>query len=143
MEHKNIVATIYIKDGMAVKSPTELDDKSDVLELASVYDDSGIDKIICYDLSTDDEEHEKNILAIREINRNIQVKTAGGGNIKRLEDEVDRKEREYQQNHVDRMTRGECKPEGGMIFSDVISGLERVADHATNIAFAMYNNDNY
>ncbi len=86
MEHKNIVATIYIKDGMAVKSPTELDDKKDVLELASVYDDSGIDKIICYDLSTDDEEHEKNILAIREINRNIQVKTAGGGNIKRLED---------------------------------------------------------
>ena len=86
MEHKNIVATIYIKDGMAVKSPTELDDKKDVIELASVYDDSGIDKIICYDLSTDDDEHEKNILAIREINRNIQVKTAGGGNIKRLED---------------------------------------------------------
>ena len=61
--------------------------------------------------------------------------------IRRLEDEVDRKEREYQQNHVDRMTRGECKPEGGMIFSDVISGLERVADHATNIAFAIYDND--
>ena len=86
MEHKNIVATIYLKDGMAVKSPTELDNPKDVLELASVYDDSGIDKIIIYDLSTDDEEHEKNILAIREINRNIQVKTAGGGNIKRLED---------------------------------------------------------
>lgn len=86
MEHKNIVATIYIKDGMAVKSPFELDDKKDVLELASVYDDSGIDKIICYDLSSTDEEHEKNILAIREINRNIQIKTAGGGNIKRLED---------------------------------------------------------
>lgn len=61
--------------------------------------------------------------------------------IKRLEDEVDMKEREYQQNHVDRMTRGECKPEEGMIFSDVISGLERVADHATNIAFAIYDND--
>ncbi|SFN99938.1 MULTISPECIES: bifunctional phosphoribosyl-AMP cyclohydrolase/phosphoribosyl-ATP diphosphatase HisIE [unclassified Pseudobutyrivibrio] len=86
MEHKNIVATIYIKDGMAVKSPTELENKKDVLELASVYDDSGIDKIICYDLSSTDEEHEKNILAIREINRNVQVKTAGGGNIKRLED---------------------------------------------------------
>lgn len=86
MEHKNIVATIYIKNGMAVKSPTELEEQKDVLELASVYDDSGIDKIICYDLSTDDEEHEKNILAIREINRNVQVKTAGGGNIKRLED---------------------------------------------------------
>ncbi len=86
MEHKNIVATIYIKDGMAVKSPTELNKKQDVLELAAVYDDSGIDKLIIYDLSSTDEEHEKNILAIREINRNIQVKTAGGGNIKRLED---------------------------------------------------------
>ncbi len=86
MEHKNIVATIYIKDGMAVKSPTELNKKKDVLELAAVYDDSGIDKLIIYDLSSTDEEHEKNILAIREINRNIQVKTAGGGNIKRLED---------------------------------------------------------
>ena len=61
--------------------------------------------------------------------------------IKRLEEEVDLKEREYQQNHVDRMTQGLCKPEGGMIFSDVISGLERVADHATNIAFAIYNNE--
>ncbi|MCR5415805.1 MAG: bifunctional phosphoribosyl-AMP cyclohydrolase/phosphoribosyl-ATP diphosphatase HisIE [Pseudobutyrivibrio sp.] len=86
MEHKNIVATIYLKDGMAVKNPMELDEKKDVIELASVYDDSGIDKIIIYDLSTDDEEHEKNILAIREINRNIQVKTCGGGNIRRLED---------------------------------------------------------
>ncbi len=86
MEHKNIVATIYIKDGMAVKNPQELDSKMDVVELASVYDDSGVDKIICYDLSDSDEEHEKNILAIREINRNIEIKTAGGGNIKRLED---------------------------------------------------------
>ena len=86
MDHKNIVATIYIKDGMAVKSPEELDNKKNVLELASVYDDSGVDKIICYDLSTDDDEHEKNVLAIREINRNIQIKTAAGGNIKRLED---------------------------------------------------------
>lgn len=86
MEHKNIVATIYLKDGMAVPNSKETDKKTDVLELARLYNDSGIDKIICYDLSTDDEEHEKNILAIREINRNIEIKTCGGGNIKRLED---------------------------------------------------------
>lgn len=28
-----------------------------------------------------------------------------------------------------------------MIFSDVISGLERVADHATNIAFSILDED--
>lgn len=61
--------------------------------------------------------------------------------ILRLEDAIDEKERELQQNHVDRLTRNECKPEGGMIFSDVVSGLERVADHATNIAFAVFDAD--
>ena len=54
-----------------------------------------------------------------------------------LEDRVDRKEKELQRAHVERLTRGECTPEAGMIFSDVVSGLERVADHATNIAFAL------
>ena len=54
-----------------------------------------------------------------------------------LEDKVDNKERELQQRHVERLARGECTPEAGMIFSDIISGLERVADHATNIAFAI------
>lgn len=86
MEQKNIVATIYIKDGMAVESPSDFSNPVDVLALAHRYNDSGIDKIICVDLSNDDEEHEKNLLAIREINRSIEIKTCGGGNIKRLED---------------------------------------------------------
>ncbi|MCR4674624.1 MAG: bifunctional phosphoribosyl-AMP cyclohydrolase/phosphoribosyl-ATP diphosphatase HisIE [Lachnospiraceae bacterium] len=86
MEHKNIVATIYLKDGKAVKGLHDTTEGVDVLELAQMYNDSGIDKIICIDLSKEDEEHEKNILAIREINRTIDVKTCGGGNIKRLED---------------------------------------------------------
>lgn len=54
-----------------------------------------------------------------------------------LENQVDAKEREMQMAHVQRLTRGECTPEAGMLFSDITSGLERVADHATNIAFAI------
>ena len=54
-----------------------------------------------------------------------------------LEDQVDEKERELQKKHVERLTKGECSPEAGMIFSDIVSGLERVADHATNVAFAI------
>ena len=54
-----------------------------------------------------------------------------------LEDQVDEKERELQKKHVERLTKGEGSPEAGMIFSDIVSGLERVADHATNIAFAI------
>lgn len=54
-----------------------------------------------------------------------------------LEDEVDEMERQLQQEHVDRLTRNECTPAAGMVYSDIISGLERVSDHATNIAFSI------
>ena len=58
-----------------------------------------------------------------------------------LEDRVDVREKEMQRAHVQRLTKGECSPEAGMIFSDIASGLERVADHATNIAFAVITAD--
>ena len=54
-----------------------------------------------------------------------------------LEDQVDEMERRLQQDHVDRLTRHECTPAAGMIYSDIVSGLERVSDHATNIAFSI------
>lgn len=59
----------------------------------------------------------------------------------RLEDEIDEKERELQKAHVSRLTKNKCTPQAGMIFSDVVSGLERVADHATNIAFSIIEKD--
>ena len=87
MEHKNIVATIYLKDTKAVKSLTDHTvTHEDVIELAKLYNDSGIDKIIIFDLSSDDDEHERNINTIKNINRNIELKTCAGGNINRLED---------------------------------------------------------
>lgn len=57
--------------------------------------------------------------------------------ILQLEDEIDAYEKKLQRSHVKRLTKNKCKPEAGMIFSDTASGLERVADHATNIAFAI------
>ena len=86
MNHKNIVATIYLKDGKAVKSPYSMETVLDLATLSKLYNDSGIDKILILDLSTDDEEHEKNIHTIKEINRNIEIPVCGGGNINRLED---------------------------------------------------------
>ena len=54
-----------------------------------------------------------------------------------LEEEIDEIERQLQEAHVDRLTRGECDAETGMIYTDVVSNLERVADHSTNIAFSI------
>ena len=46
MEHKNIVATIYLKDGKAIKARDNYEEYPDVIELAKLYNDSGIDKIM-------------------------------------------------------------------------------------------------
>ncbi|MCI6713691.1 MAG: Na/Pi cotransporter family protein [Lachnospiraceae bacterium] len=56
--------------------------------------------------------------------------------IRHLEEAIDEKEKELQQKHIDRLANNECTPEAGALFSEIVSGLERVGDHATNIAFA-------
>lgn len=87
MEHKNIVATVYLKNGRSVRSLTDpTETELDVFQLCQIYNDSGVDKITIVDLSTDDEEHERNIHTIKNINRNIEIKVCAGGNINRLED---------------------------------------------------------
>ena len=62
--------------------------------------------------------------------------------IMNLENEVDDLEKEYQKNHVRRMSKNECSPKAA-IFSDLISNFERVSDHATNIAFATFREEEY
>lgn len=54
-----------------------------------------------------------------------------------LENSIDYMERQLQQNHVKRMAKGKCSPMAGILFTDLTTGLERVADHATNIAFSI------
>ena len=56
--------------------------------------------------------------------------------IRHLEEAIDEKEKELQQKHITRLSGNECSPEAGALFSDIVSGLERVADHAVNIAFS-------
>lgn len=56
--------------------------------------------------------------------------------IRHLEEAIDEKEKELQQKHIERLANNECTPEAGALFSEIVSGLERIGDHATNIAFA-------
>ena len=58
-----------------------------------------------------------------------------------LENNIDYMERQLQQNHVKRMAKGKCSPMAGILFTDLTTGLERVADHATNIAFSILEGD--
>lgn len=58
-----------------------------------------------------------------------------------IEEEVDQMEIDLQNSHIRRMAKGKCSPESGLVFTDLVTGLERVADHATNVAFALSNSD--
>lgn len=86
MERKILAASLYLKNGVPVNSPSDLTLAGNIKFLAKAFNDGGIDKIFVFDLSAGDEEHEKNINTIRELNRLIEIPTCGGGNVKRLED---------------------------------------------------------
>jgi len=53
------------------------------------------------------------------------------------EGEIDELEKRLRKKHIQRLNDGKCGPSAGIVFLDVISNLERIADHASNIAFTV------
>lgn len=68
------------------------------------------------------------LLARREMNKEKVSRVVN------LEDEVDALEDLLRESHIKRLAKSECTAENGVIFLDVISNLERISDHANNIA---------
>lgn len=53
------------------------------------------------------------------------------------EQEIDDKTELYKDNHITRLSKGECNATIGTLFMELLTNLERIADHSTNIAFAL------
>ncbi|MGX1263724.1 phosphate:Na+ symporter [Rossellomorea marisflavi] len=53
------------------------------------------------------------------------------------EDRIDKMERKLRKQHILRMNEGKCTGQSGIVFVDIISNLERIGDHAVNIAEAV------
>ncbi len=51
-----------------------------------------------------------------------------------IEERIDSLEETLRQKHIKRLSEGACRPRSGVIYLDVISNIERVGDHAMNIA---------
>lgn len=51
-----------------------------------------------------------------------------------LEDDVDSMEEELRHSHMERLSKGLCSADTGIVFLDILSNLERISDHAVNIA---------
>ena len=57
--------------------------------------------------------------------------------VNEYEESVDKQKEEMGEHHIERMNKGECTPEVGAIYLSLSSNAERVADHMTNIAYAV------
>lgn len=57
--------------------------------------------------------------------------------VNEYEESVDRQKEEMGEHHIERMNKGECTPEVGAIYLSLSSNAERVADHMTNVAYAV------
>ena len=83
---------------------------------------------------------------LREISKNVfkafenAIEARRSGNmdfvrkVSQYEDEVDSLEEELREKHIERLSKGKCVPSAGVVFLDVISNLERISDHAYNLA---------
>ena len=47
---------------------------------------------------------------------------------------VDTLRDEQKERHIERLSRGECNPAAGLVFIEIIDNLERISDHAENMA---------
>ncbi|MCI9104861.1 MAG: Na/Pi cotransporter family protein [Lachnospiraceae bacterium] len=54
--------------------------------------------------------------------------------VSQYEDDVDNQEEELREKHIERLSAGRCEPSAGVVFLDILSNLERISDHAYNIA---------
>lgn len=58
------------------------------------------------------------------------------------ENQIDQYERSYRKKHIIRMNNGVCTGPAGIVFVDIISNLERIGDHAVNIAEEVLGKEN-
>ncbi len=54
--------------------------------------------------------------------------------VEKYENQVDTLRDQFRDNHIIRLNKGECEINAGVVFLDILTNLERVSDHGTNIA---------
>lgn len=58
-------------------------------------------------------------------------------NIEPLEQVIDGLREKTRDNHINRLRKGECSIEAGFVLSDLLTNLERTADHCSNLAICI------
>ena len=157
--YEDVISTYLVK--LSTKELSEADSKKIHLMLHAVGDFERISDHAVNILETAKEIKEKNIVfskeaqagldvmmeALREILNNTTLAFVYNDidmavKIEPLEQVIDRLRDKLKDAHVRRLTNGECTIELGFVFSDLITNIERISDHCSNIAIGIIETNN-
>ena len=157
--YEDVISTYLVK--LSTKELSEADSKKIHLMLHAVGDFERVSDHAVNILSAAKEIKEKNIVfseeaqagldvmieAVREILNNTTLAFVHNDidmaiQIEPLEQVIDRLRDKLKDAHVRRLTNGECTIELGFVFSDLITNIERISDHCSNIAIGIIETNN-
>ncbi len=152
--YEDVISTYLVK--LSAKNPSGDDSKKIQLMLHTIGDFERISDHAINILNVAKEIDEKKIKFSDEARRGIEVIMSAlreilnnatlafiNNDLKRaakvepLEQVIDRLRDKLKEAHVRRLTSGECTIEMGFVFSDLLTDIERVSDHCSNIAIGV------
>lgn len=152
--YEDVISTYLVK--LSTKTLSEKDSKQIQLVLHTIGDFERISDHAVNILKVAKEINEKKIKfspdaeagldimmsALNEILNNatlafIENDVALAAKVEPLEQVIDRLRDKLKEAHVKRLTSGECTIELGFVFSDLLTNIERVSDHCSNIAIGV------
>jgi phosphate:Na+ symporter len=57
--------------------------------------------------------------------------------IESMKREIDIMQRDYTENHIHRLQEELCRPHTGIVFTNMMASIERIASHSVNIAYSV------
>ncbi|MGN0240671.1 MAG: Na/Pi cotransporter family protein, partial [Candidatus Weimeria sp.] len=160
-EYEDVLGTYLVK--LSSQELSSADSKSLSLILHSISDferisDHSIDVVM-----SAEEIHNKNLEFTKHARKEIETLTRAindicemtkdsfckddlkeATHVEPLEEVIDTLTKQIKENHIKRLRKGKCSVEIGFILEDILTWLERVSDHCSNIALEMltiYDND--
>ncbi|MFW5649715.1 MAG: Na/Pi cotransporter family protein [Candidatus Alkaliphilus sp. MAG34] len=113
------------------------DHAENLVELAQELIDN---QLVFSDKAMEELKHMSDLVLRSYIDALTALKSVDGDlatSVLEMESRTDYLERTLRENHIGRLSAGQCIPSSGIVFVDIISNLERIADHSSNIALAV------
>ena len=153
-KYEDMLGTYLLKLGAEPLSDAASEEVTELLKLIGDFERIGDHAVNI--IESAEEMHDKQLEFSRSAKYELSVMTAAVGEVmdlavkafaendaqaascvEPLEQVVDDLKNELRTRHILRMKKGECSIEAGFVWSDLLTNLERVSDHCSNVALCV------